>query len=223
MPARARTDLGVLIEPNLLERSKQVVGRDLEFDNQYFENANHFGDGIQVTRFIESGSDNYFAVSGEYTTFNGELNLAFFDTGSSTGFLGNPSLVKLNQIDKRSVFGTLYATSSITLGPTDEIFTETLQPNITGSRLSDKNEVEQFFYSSSFSASIGPALSYSSSFDKSEVSSMAETTNLFRAFVQGTLLTRDNTIDGGEPVEITEVAPTVLKTQDSVTAKLKVE
>ena len=52
---------------------------------------------------------------------------------------------------------------------------------------------------------------------------MAESTNLFRAFVQGTLLTRDNTIDGGEPVEITEVAPTVLKTQDSDTSKLKVE
>ena len=223
MPARARTDVGVLIEPNLLERSKQVIGRDIEFDNQYFENANHFEDGIQVTRFIESGSDNYFATSGEYTTYNGELNLAFFDTGSSTGFLGNPSLVKLNQVDKRSVFGSLYATSSITLGPTDEIFTETLQPNITGSRLSEKNQVERFFYSSSFSASIGPTLAYSSSFDKSEFASMAETTNLFRAFVQGTLLTRDNTIDGSEPVEITEVAPTVLKTQDSDTSKLKVE
>ena len=212
-----------MIEPSILERSKQVVGRDIEFDNQYFENANHFGDGIQVTRFIESGSDNYFKTSGEYTTYNGEINLAFFDTGSSVGFLGNPSLVKLNQIDKRSVFGTLYATSSITLGGTDTIFTETLQPNITGSRISEKNQVEQFFYSSSFSASIGPTLSYSSSFDKSEFASMAETTNLFRAFVQGTLLTRDNTIDGGEPVEITEVAPTVLKTQDSETAKLKVE
>ena len=223
LPARARTDLGILIEPNLLERSKQVVGRGVEFDNRYFENANHFEDGIQVTRFIESGSDNYFNSSGEYTTYNGEINAAFFDTGSALGFLGNPSLVKLNQIDKRSVFGSLYATSSITLGPTDQIFTETLQPNITGSRLSEKNEVEQFFYSSSFSASIGPTLAYSSSFIESEFSSMAESTNLFRAFVQGTLLTRDNTIDGGEPVEITEVAPTVLKTQDSDTSKLKVE
>ena len=223
IPARAQADLGVLIEPNLLERSKQVVGRGVEFDNRYFENANHFEDGIQVTRFIESGSDNYFKSSGEYTTYNGEINAAFFDTGSALGFLGIPSLVKLNQIDKRSVFGSLYATSSITLGPTDQIFTETLQPNITGSRLSEKNEVEQFFYSSSFSASIGPTLAYSSSFLESDVSSMAETTNLFRAFVQGTLLTRDNTIDGGEPVEITEVAPTVLKTQDSDTSKLKVE
>jgi len=223
LPARARTDLGVLIEPSILERSKQVVGKDIEFDNQYFENANNFGEGVLVTRFIESGSNNYFGTGGEYTTYNGELNAAFFDTGSSLGFLGNPSLVKLNQIDKRSVFGALYATSSITLGGTDEIFTEALQPNITGSRLSEKNQVEQFFYSSSFSASIGPTLSYSSSFDKSEFESMAESTNLFRAFVQGTLLTRDNTIDGGEPVEITEVAPTVLKTQDSETAKLKVE
>ena len=34
LPARARTDLGVLIEPNLLERSKQVVGRGVEFDNR---------------------------------------------------------------------------------------------------------------------------------------------------------------------------------------------
>ena len=50
---------------------------------------------------------------------------------------------------------------------------------------------------------------------------MAETTNLFRAFYQGTLLTRDNTIDGGEPVEITEVAPTVLKTQDSDTSEIE--
>ncbi len=57
MPARAQADLGVLIEPNILERSKQVVGRSVEFDNRYFENANHFEDGIQVTRFIESGSD----------------------------------------------------------------------------------------------------------------------------------------------------------------------
>ena len=223
LPARARTDLGILIEPNLLERSKQVIGRDVEFTNRYYENANHFGDGLQITRYITGSNDNFFETGGEYTTYNGELNLAFFDTGSSTGFLGQPSLVKLNQIDKRSVFGTLYATSSITLGGTDTIFTETLQPNITGSRLSEKNQVEKFFYSSSYSASVGPTLSYSSSFDKSEFASMAETTNLFRAFYQGTLLTRDNTIDGGEPVEINEVAPTVLKTQDSDTAKLKVE
>ena len=223
LPGRARTDLGILIEPSILERSKQVVGKDIEFDNQYFENANNFGEGVLVTRYIESGSNNYFDTGGEYTTYNGELNLAYFDTGSSVGFLGEPSLVKLNQIDKRSEFGSLYATSSITLGGTDAIFTEALQPNITGSRISEKNQVEQFFYSSSFSASIGPTLSYSSSFDKSEFESMAESTNLYRAFVQGTLLTRDNTIDGGEPVEITEVAPTVLKTQDSEISKLKVE
>jgi hypothetical protein len=52
---------------------------------------------------------------------------------------------------------------------------------------------------------------------------MAVDTVLFRAFYQGTSLTRDNTIDGEEPVIVNEVAPTVLKTQDSDTSKLKVE
>ena len=61
------------------------------------------------------------------------------------------------------------------------------------------------------------------SFDKSDVESMAITTNLFRAFIKGTLLTRDNTIDGEEPVIINEVAPTVLKTQDSEQSKLRTE
>ena len=52
---------------------------------------------------------------------------------------------------------------------------------------------------------------------------MAVSTNLFRAFYQGTILTRDNTIDGEEPIIVNEVAPTVLKTQDSETSKLRTE
>ena len=58
-----------------------------------------------------------------------------------------------------------------------------------------KNEVE-FFYSSSFSSSMGPTLAYSSSFLESDVSSMKQL--IYLSIVQGTLLTRDNTIDGGE-------------------------
>jgi len=52
---------------------------------------------------------------------------------------------------------------------------------------------------------------------------MAHDTRLFRAFYQGTKLTRDNTIDGGEPVEVTIVAPTTLVTQDSEQSKLRTE
>ena len=223
IPARAKTRMGILIEPNILERSKQVLNPSTEFTNRYYENADHFGQGILVTRYITGSNDNYFEASGEYTTYGGDINLAFFDTGSSLGFLNNRSLMVLDDIDKRSEYGTLYATASIVSGSHNNIFTEVLQPNITGSTLSKKVNVKEYYYSSSLSASIGPTHAYSSSFLQSDVESMAVDTVLFRAFYQGTLLTRDNTIDGEEPVIVNEVAPTVLKTQDSDTSKLKVE
>jgi len=46
---------------------------------------------------------------------------------------------------------------------------------------------------------------------------------LFRVFYQGTLHTRANAPDNKEPVEITQVAPNVVVTQDSEISKLKVK
>ena len=37
VPARAKSTTGVLIEPNILERSKQVIGLQPEFDNRYLK------------------------------------------------------------------------------------------------------------------------------------------------------------------------------------------
>ena len=222
-PARAHTQTGILIEPSILERSKQVVSRKPEFDNRYYENAGHFGEGIKVTRYISGSDDNFFEVSGEYPYYESFINLAYFDTGSSLGFLNNRSIVKLDQIDKRSEYGTLYATASVTFGGTNTIFTETLQPIITASRLSEHNDEVIYFYSSSYSASVGPTLAYSSSFFRSDVESMAYSTPLYRVFVQGDILTINNSIDGEEPIIVNEVAPTVLKTQDSNISRLKIE
>ena len=52
---------------------------------------------------------------------------------------------------------------------------------------------------------------------------MAYDSSLFRLFVEGIKITRDNSIDGEEPVIVNEVAPTLLKTKDSEVVKLKVE
>ena len=52
---------------------------------------------------------------------------------------------------------------------------------------------------------------------------MAYDTTLFRSFYKGNLLTKDNTIDGGDPVEITITSPTRLVTQESGESKLKVD
>ena len=64
---------------------------------------------------------------------------------------------------------------------------------------------------------------YSSSFVASEHQSIAYDTTLFRAFYKGQTLTKDNTIDGKEPVEVTVTSPTRLVTQDSGESKLKVD
>ena len=222
VPARAKTSVGILIEPTILERSKQIVGDRPEFDNRYFENAGHFGEGIKVTRYITGSADNYFETSGEYNTYNGEINLNN-STGSSLGFLNQRSLMVLDALDPRSEFGSLYATASVSRGTSNKIFTETLQPNLTASRVSENNEEKVFFYSSSYSASIGTTLSYSSSFITSDVQSVAYDSPLFRTFYLGTKLTRDNTIDGKEPIEVNQVSPTSIVTQDSDITKLRTD
>jgi len=225
VPARANASVGILIEPNIIERSKQIVGDRPEFDNQYYENANHFEDGVQVTRYITGSDDNYFETSGEYNTYNGGINLAYFDTGSSMGFLNQRSLMVLDALDPRSEFGSTYATASVEDGPgtRNNIFTEVLQPNLTASRTSEINQEKVYFYSSSLSASIWPSVAYSSSFITSDLQSVAYDSSLFRTFYLGTTLTRDNTIDGKEPIEVNQVSPTSIVTQDSDITKLRVD
>jgi hypothetical protein len=96
-------------------------------------------------------------------------------------------------------------------------------PIISQSRFAEINEEKVYFYSSSKSASIGPTLAYSSSFDKSEFQSVAYDSSLFRTFYKGVTLTRENTIDGKEPIEVNQVAPTTIVTQDSDISKLRTE
>ena len=222
VPARANASVGVLIEPNILERNKQIIGDKPEFDNRYYENAGEFDEGIKITRYITGSDDNYFEASGEYNTYDGLINLNN-STGSSLGFLNQRSLMVLDALDPRSEFGSLYATASVSQGTSNKIFTETLQPNLTASRVSENNEEKVFFYSSSYSASIGTTLSYSSSFITSDVQSVASDSPLFRTFYLGTKLTRDNTIDGKEPIEVNQVSPTSIVTQDSDITKLRTD
>ena len=219
-PARANTTLGVLIEPNILERSKVIVGKPPEFENTYFENADHFGVGIDMTNFISGSDDRNLILSGNFPNYNGIINAHNTESGS-LGTLGLPSLVHLGEINPRSEFTTTYATASITFGGTTTEFVETVQPFISSSRLSAHNEFKQKIYTSSLDAYTDTP--FSSSFEPAEFESMATDSKLFRLFYKGQLLTKDNTIDGGDPVEITITSPTKLVTQEPGESKLKVE
>tara|TARA_Y100001938_G_scaffold122350_1_gene170697 strand:- start:3050 stop:8164 length:5115 start_codon:yes stop_codon:yes gene_type:complete len=249
VPMRSKATTGILVEPNILERSKQVIGDRPSFNNRFFENASEFEDGVPVTRFISGSKDDaYFDIGGETRYHESELNGVFHDNSGSLGALGEPTLVKLGVIDPKTPHSYNYATASVTFGGEGVTFGEVLQPVITGSRLSEHNQEKVFFYSSSLSASRG--LHYSSSFVPSEHQSVYYDSRLFRSFIGGSV-TRDdgqtshptsskspfigsvtigssqltaqsNTIDGGEPVETTTTTPTQLITKEPGDSKLKV-
>ena len=219
VPARANSTFGILIEPNILERAKEVVGKKPEFENTYYENANQFQDGIQLTNRL-SQSANPFNIDGTFPTYNSELNLNSMESGS-LGFLGIPSLTVLDEINPRSEFGTLYATASVTFGGITEDQTKPVMTFVSQSRISEHNEFKEKFYSSSLSASLDKP--YSASFHPAEYQSLSYDSSLFRVYYKPITLTKKNTIDGNDPVEITVTSPTKLVVKESGESALKVE
>ena len=51
-----------------IRKNKQVLNKETEFENTFYENANEFEQGILATRYVTGSDDNYFETSGEYTT-----------------------------------------------------------------------------------------------------------------------------------------------------------
>jgi hypothetical protein len=226
LPARADATVGVLIEPNILERTKEVIGKQPTFDNRIYANANDYDEGILITRVISGSDDLFFSTAdSSYNTYEGEANLAYF-SGSNIGFLGMPSRLRvLGENDRKLGYGTTYlhASSSVSL----KNFTEAIVPIISGSRLSEKNEEAQYIFGNALSASkardsINPKYyAVSTSFSASQFESVADSNNLFRSFYQGTKHTKDNSFDKKEPIEVFIVAGTTVETTDTDLTKLK--
>ena len=230
LPARANSTLGVLVEPNILERSKEVLGKQPSFTNRYYENATPFNDGILVTRINNDSAESRFSMVGSsYDTYEGTFNIGF-ETGSNIGFLGMPTLTSqiFGNNDRTKGFGTTYLEASSSI-PLDLNLTEFIVPIISGSRIAEQNQEQRLFFNTTVSASkaresANPLYwANSSSFHPTEFESVAVSTQLFRTFYLGTQLTKNNSFDGKDPIEVTIVAPTTLVTQDSDLSKLRTE
>jgi len=179
-----------------------------------------------------SEAPNPFSLSGTYPNYESAIKLYTMESGS-VGIFGNPTLNKIDEIDPRTPFLSLYATASITFGDIDTTFEEAVQPFITASRLSEHNDIKVPYYTSSLADSIAKGYGahtefngnyqFSASYQRTSYQSQAYDSPLFRLFYQGQILTKKNTIDGGEPVEITITTPTKLVTQEPGDSKLKVE
>ena len=226
MPARANTTFGIVIEPNIFERSKVVLHTSMSFDNLSFR-----GD-IDLTEYA---TENLFSASAEYKTYNGIIG---YDSNHSQSFdsdiFQKHSLYTLESIDNLGKYGGTYHTASVTRGGPNYIFGEGLQPFISESRLSEHNEEILKFYTSSLSVSIANGYGatykldgkyqYSASFTGSRHDAKYnQYSNLANLFYEGCLQTMETTPDGFSPIETSDTKQTRLVVQEPGKSRLKTE
>jgi len=241
VPAHARASVGLLIEPNILERKKEVVGKQPTFEDLVVEGS--------FTTFVQSSSAEtlpltasmspLFTLSGSYAKDNWEGSASFFDTTTPTGsyitwdteitsFMHKPSLYQLSS-SVNPDFG--YGVYDITKGGPTHVFEEAMQPIVTGSRLSEHNYEYRFFYTTKRSALADHGITWdterknydSRSFHRSEIQSVGHDNAYFRLAYSGCLQTKNTTLDKLEPVTITITSPTTLITQEPGVSKLQVK
>jgi len=226
MPARANTSFGIVIEPNIFERSKVVLHTSMSFDNLSFRG------NIDLTQYAV---ENLFSASAEYKTYNGTIG---YDSNHSASFgaeqFRNNGLYKLESIDRLGNYGSNYHTASVTRGGPNYVFGEGMQPFVSESRLSEHNYDLLKYYTSSLSVSVAAGYGatykldgkyqYSSSFTGSRHDARyQEYSNLANLFYEGCLQTSETTPDGFAAIETTDVKQTRLVVQEPGKSRLKTE
>jgi len=236
VPARANARFGILVEPNILERAREVVGKQPSFENTYYE------DRLVMTSSMSSSAD-YKMFGQPYapstdTSFD-EINqsIKFYnnhDTASSAlriegenkYFEGSMTQSRIESFGK-DVFqlqgtpGSIYASASVTFGDSfkDQA---SLQPNITSSRLNPLKGRIKLYYSSKMSASLDMPSSFS--YEPAEINVPSDSsTAMRRLFFEGIKNTKFTTQDGLEAVEVKLTSPTRIVTKEPGDSKLDIE
>tara|TARA_Y100000310_G_scaffold340111_1_gene434823 strand:+ start:2281 stop:6849 length:4569 start_codon:yes stop_codon:yes gene_type:complete len=247
VPARARASVGLLIEPNILERKKEVVGKQPTFDDIVIRGeVNVYGHQSQSAIYpTHTGSlpATLPTPTGSYLSY--ETSASFFDTTFLSGSLqSNYSVAVTSSMFRDASLYILSSSSAgwrggkenygdaiITKGGPEYVFREVLQPNITGSRISDHNYYKKYTYTSSLDElnDWGAASDwehknhYSSSYHRSDMQSVGHDNVFFRVAYGGSVQTKKTTLDLENPVSIVVTSPTTLITQEPGESKLKVK
>ena len=237
IPARTKFNFGLLVEPNILERPKEVISKSPSVESLVLEGEINVGilEATQSFRrpviSITSSRDDYFGVVSE--SFFHEPSLYLISSGSLSSSL-NDNRYKDSFI-RSSVTGSM--TEGIKLQ--DVLFTEALSPFISSSVESDRNEIREIFYTSSAAvgeagtnsipvkyAPLSSSLShaYSSSFKKAEYTPLSDYLSGYRrSRFEGVKNTIDTTSDGELPIIVSATSPTaVISKQAGEGKKLEV-
>ena len=234
IPAKANANVGLLIEPNLLERRKEVIGAPpiLEPINVRGTLDVGFGRVVSGSTKPMSGSidiDAQLSQSGKYLTYTGSLTASPSASGKyntytgsiSTDIFRTPALYILSS--SLSGWGggeEKYGNFKLESGGPEHIFREVLQPNISGSRISEHNFERRYFYTTQASASVNNF--FSSSLVRSDKQSLYEDNQMFRLVYKGSLQTKRTTLDKLEPVTVVLTNPNTLVTKETGESKLDV-
>ena len=229
VPARANPNIGLLIEPNIFERPKVVMGKTPQgFDLSYSASID-IGTVANAVIQITSSYNNGPTISS-YEAYDADIKIYSYDTGSSyvsasgtyDTYDGTVAELKDRAFDI-SIWQQLgqpgtYTSGSISSG--DVKYKEVHQPIISGSRIYGRNQKMMKFYSSVISASLG--LASSSSFYNIDIDNQADEDQAkLNSYYYGVKNTDQTTVDGLAPVEVVITSPTKLITQKSGDSTLK--
>jgi hypothetical protein len=307
VPARANANIGILIEPTILERDKIIIGKEPEFEPQHhttfidtmayisesatypnYETNVNYSNEFKVGPYQETGSyvsassnypnyevgftitdpfrvnfhtnesGSYVSASALYDDLPSSINLydpflvnsntqltgsgvsmsadfnyysaptnTFSEIAAGTGsfvgkeFLERPALYNIGDRDYSGWYGSDYYNASIQEGSQKSIYEEVVMPRVRNNVFSELNREEEFFYSSSLSASLHKP--YSSSFVLSDFDNRwDESTGTERLFYLGCVQDDDSTEDKTPAVEVTFTTPTKITTGTNPNARLNV-
>ncbi len=226
VPARANARFGILIEPNILERSKEVMSKKprasqrfysktIKMDNQYSESAEYGGAYGQP---YSPSSDTYFDETNKHLSFYNNhtpSESALVIKGESNYHQGVISQSRLENfehsiLEQQGKIGN-YLSASVTHG---DSFKDQLpvQPFVSSSRLNPlKSKIKLFYSGSGVLGYVSASLNMPSSFsyEPAEVNLPFESsTAMRRLFFEGVKNTKLTTNDGLEPVVVKLTSPT---------------
>ena len=247
IPARANANVGLLIEPNILERDKVIIGAPplteiINFRGSISDTGRGFKDmpgsiasasgeskPLSSSIGIFNPPNPILTLSGSFPTYTGSMSsipsssggkYLTFTSSISDDIFRTPSLYILSSSYDQNEGKINYPLFKIESGGPEYIFREVLQPNVSGSTISEHNMEERFFYTTQASASVNNF--YSSSFVRSDKQSLFHDSQLIRLTFEGSTQTKRTTLDKLEPVTVVLTSPTTLKTKEGGESKLKV-
>ena len=237
IPARTKFNFGLLIEPTILERPKEIIGKTPSIESLLREGEINVG-LLEATQSLRRA---IISASGSTNDYTGVVSESLFQEPSFY-LIGSASLSSsLNSSRYKDSFvrsSTTYKTGSIVQGVKvpDVLFNEALSPFISSSRLSDRFEVRDIFYTGS--GAVGEPLTtslsqqiyaqysssalhaYSSSFKKAEYQPPSDYLSGYRKIhFEGVKNTIETTIDGELPFIVSATSQTAVVTKQTSTGK----